>query len=91
MAKNSKENRIKNLEACLEESKKIHDKISIHGIESGSNRKELQDSISQQVSILRLLQSEARLSNTLAVAITAFLGSVVGGGGIAIALINYTK
>jgi Mg2+ and Co2+ transporter CorA len=78
MSSNSKKSRIKNLESCLNEAKKIHDQILKYGVESGANRKELQDSISQQVSIIRLLQSEARLSNTLLCAVTAFAGSIAG-------------
>lgn len=61
MQKKLEEDRIKNLESCLAEAMKIHDQILKLGIESGSNRKELQESIAQQVSIIRLLQSEARL------------------------------
>lgn len=78
MQKKLEEDRIKNLESCLAEAMKIHDQILKLGIESGSNRKELQESIAQQVSIIRLLQSEARLSTNLVSALTAFSGSVVG-------------
>lgn len=78
MQKKLEEDRIKNLESCLAEARKIHDQILKLGIESGSNRKELQESIAQQVSIIRLLQSEARLSTNLVSALTAFSGSVVG-------------
>lgn len=78
MQKKLEEDRIKNLESCLAEARKIHDQILKIGIESGSNRKELQESIAQQVSIIRLLQSEARLSTNLVSAVTAFSGSVVG-------------
>ena len=78
MTVNLKKKRIENLESCLQEAKKIHDQILKSGIESELSRKELQDSIGQQVSIIRLLQSEARLSNAAISALTAFAGSIFG-------------
>jgi hypothetical protein len=74
-----KKGRLANLQQCLDELKVIHQAIIRNGVETSASRKELQDCITQQVAVIRLMQSEARLSSTVAVAATAFAGSVAGG------------
>jgi hypothetical protein len=75
---NSKNFRVKNLNECLAELQTIHNEIAKIGPQSGSNRKEMQESIAQQVSVLRLLQSESRISSALTIGALSFAGSILG-------------